>query len=55
MIDPSSRRVFDSELQPVKRNHPHGGYDPDHFTDRASLALADKIIDMIEMRRSAHK
>jgi hypothetical protein len=55
LIDPSSWRVFDSELERVKRHHPNGGYDPDNFTDRASLAVADRIIDLIEMRMSAHR
>jgi hypothetical protein len=44
VIDPSSWRVLDSYLERVKRHHPHGGYDPDNFTDKASLAKADAII-----------
>ena len=28
----------------MKRHHPHGGYDPDNFTDKASLAKADEIL-----------
>jgi hypothetical protein len=44
IIDPGAWRVFDSELERVKRHHPHGGYDPDNFKDRTSLALADAIL-----------
>lgn len=47
IIDPSSWRVFDHELERVKRHHPNGGYDPDSFTDRASLAKADLILPII--------
>lgn len=44
IIDPSSWRVLDSYLERVKRHHPHGGYDPDNFTDKVSLAKADAIL-----------
>lgn len=44
IIDPSSWQVLDSYLERVKRHHPHGGYDPDNFTDKASLAKADAIL-----------
>ena len=47
VIDPSSWRVFDSELERVKRHHPNGGYDPDNFKDRISLAQADRIIALL--------
>ena len=47
MINPSSWRVMDSYLADVKRKHPNGGYDPDNFQDRESLALADQIIAML--------
>lgn len=55
LIDPSSWRVFDHELERVKRHHPNGGYDPDNFTDRASLALADKILALIQAGRDERK
>jgi len=44
IIDPPSWQVLDSYLEHVKRHHPHGGYDPDNFTDKASLAKADAIL-----------
>jgi len=53
LIDPSSWRVFDSELERVKRHHPNGGYDPDNFKDRASLALAGRILTLIAAARPA--
>ena len=53
LIDPSSWRVFDSELERVKRHHPNGGYDPDNFKDRASLALASRILTLIAAARPA--
>ena len=36
--------MLDSYLERVKRHHPHGGYDPDNFTDKVSLAKADAIL-----------
>jgi len=53
LVDPSSWRVFDSELERVKRHHPNGGYDPDNFKDRASLALASRILTLIAAARPA--
>lgn len=44
IVDPSSWRVHDAELERVKRHHPHGGYDPDNFKDQRSLTRADEIL-----------
>lgn len=47
MIDPSSWRVMDSYLATAKRI-PRAGLDLDNFKDRASLALADRILRRVE-------
>lgn len=55
LIAPSNWGVMDHEMERFARHQPKGGYDPAIFQDRVSLALADQILDLIEVRRSAHK
>jgi len=53
IIDPSPWRVFDAELERVKRHHPNGGYDPDNFKDRSSLAKAAQIVALLSSRTAS--
>ena len=55
LIAPSNWSVMDHERERFARHQPKGGYDPAIFQDRVSLAIADQILDLIELRKSAHK